>query len=158
MVLTEGHCTETGWVGVCVGVCFEWVGSGWSWGRGGTCLRVDRVAKMRKKRIEPPPSERRGGFKRVKPTLLSLIQEAVVCCLSIISRTLRYQLSVLSLSVIVEQKMWFQTLSSFWHCSRSFFELLCADLNNSFFVHQNTCSTFFIFQFNLTASLEIGPT
>lgn len=29
------------------------------------------------------------------------------------------------------QKMWFQTLSSFWHCSRSFFELLWADLDKS---------------------------
>lgn len=64
-------------------------------------------------------------------TLLSLIQRAPLCCLSIMSLTLRYQLSVLSFMVMVALKTWFHTLSSFWHCSNSFFELLCADLHNS---------------------------
>ena len=60
----------------------------------------------------------RTGYKRI--TLDSDIQIGAVCCLSINSMSLLYQLSAVKSSDAV--KMWLQNFSNFWHCSSSFFE------------------------------------
>ena len=53
-------------------------------------------------------------------TLVSDIQIGAVCCLSIRSTNLLYQLSEDRSRVTV--KMWLHNFSSFWHCSSNFLE------------------------------------
>ena len=60
-------------------------------------------------------------------TLDSDIQIGEVCCFSMISVNLEYQMASLDpWSRLIEAvKMWFQDLSNFWHCSNNFREGMC---------------------------------
>lgn len=117
----DAHCSD----------CYTWNkrdvldGTNGYWcgnNREGNCVVVvsgnNREAERKKKQRknvrhqhQPKVLSSQSGRNRLtdpylgKLTLLSLIQRAPLCCLSMISRTLRYQLSVLSLRVIVAQKI-----------------------------------------------------